>query len=198
MELYSGLYPYIQPYMTGAIRAVIIQSVKVAARKYCRDTDGWRSTHTQNSDKDVLTYSFSLDTYDAIMSRVVSVRINNSDSILTEDDYTVSDDRESIVLKNYPSSSEASGIEIIIAMIPEYNAEQLSYPFFDRWSEGILAGAKAEMYRQPLKPYTDLNQYMLCLRDYKISVGNCMRENFKQARTVKNIVNRNTAIGIWN
>jgi len=197
MELLNDLYPLIQPYMTGAVKAVIVQSVRLGARRWCRETGGWRSTHTQDSDKDELTYTFTLDSYDAIMLRVVSVNINGSQYDLEEDDYTVADDRLSITLQNAPSSSETDGMVIVISMIPELNAEQLSNPFFDRWFEAILAAAKADMYKQPMKPYTDLTQYDLCNREFTRAAGNMKVENFRQARTSKNRIKTESSRTIW-
>lgn len=197
MELYSELYAYIQPYVTGALRSVIIQSVKLASRKFCRDTESWRSEHIQNSDENELTYAFSIDSYNAIFHRVVYVRVNDSEDVLDSSDYTVSTDRTSITLKNYPGASETNGIEIVVAMIPQYDAEALSDPFFDRWSEAIIAAAKYDMYRHADKPYTDFEQAEICNREYRVFVGDAKRESFRDGRTFNEQINLKTAREIW-
>jgi len=197
MELYSELYAYLQPYMHGALRSVIIQSVRLAARKFCRESEAWRYTSTQDSDVDTLTYTFDISAYNSDFLRVMSVRINDSDDVLDFDDYTVSTDRTSITLENYPPSSETDGIEIIIAMVPQYDAEELTEPFFERWSEAIISATKADMYKHPKKPYTDLEQARICLLEYRGFLGEAKMENFRDGRNVDERVNLTKATEMW-
>jgi len=82
-------------------------------------------------------------------------------------------------------------------MIPQYDAEELTDVFFTRWSEALMEAAKYELYKQPRKPYTDLNQAQVCLREYMRFVADAKKENFRDGKTINDKVNMNTARGIW-
>ena len=196
MNLYKDLIPYIQPEMPGALLPVISQAIKKAARQFCRDTEAWCSTHLIDSDKEELTYSFSLDNYNAILLRVVSISINGGEP-LESDEYEVLDGNLSIKLKNYPPSSMTNGIEIITAMLPDFTAVELSYPFFDQWSEAIIDGTKAELYKQPKKPYSNGDLYIFSKREYKKMANSCKAEKYRQHKSGTDTINFNKAGANW-
>ena len=197
MELYKELYAFIQPTMPGALKPVIIQAVKSAARKFCRDTEAWRAEITIASLTTVASYSFSLASYDAILLRVKSLTVNDNE--LTASEYAVSLDGVSLTLASYPTKAEAAGIEMEVAMLPSITAGELSYPFFDRWSEAIVAAAKAILYKQPKKPYSDQRSAMDCEIDYHSLMSKCKAENYRQSRSTDNTVDLSNALakGGW-
>lgn len=196
MNLYKDLIPYIQPEIPGALPAVISQAIKKAARNFCRHTEAWRSTHLIDSDKEQLVYNFYLNDYSAILLRVVSVRVNGGEP-LESYEYEVLDGNLSIKLNSYPPDSMQDGIEIVVAMLPEFTAVELSYPFFDQWSEAIIAGAKAELFKQPKKPYTNGELLVFSKREYNGLVNSCKAEKQRQHKSGTDRINFQKAGENW-
>lgn len=63
-----------------------------------------------------------------------------------------------VTLMPPPDESVKSKLTLLVATRPKVSARQLDDALFDRWSEGIVAGAIGILASMPGQPFSDMNQ----------------------------------------
>lgn len=68
-------------------------------------------------------------------------------------------------------TTEAEGLKVFAALIPEHKHDGLPIQLLNDWSEGIIGGALDILLRIPRKPWTDPNMADGFKKDYNIAVS---------------------------
>ena len=165
------------------------QTIRMAAREFCRLSDSYRIT-LDPVDIVADQEEYTLETgCNASIHRLAWVKIVQADS--TEDDTTALSPSEyrltdECVLKlfNPPDEAITDGLVVRVALRPDFDAAlPFSGWYIERYADSILAGAKYRLMRIPRKPWSDSGLAMAYYRDYMDGVNEAKRETFYDYKT---------------
>jgi hypothetical protein len=102
--------------------------------------------------------------YSAVIMNISSLKIRNdiTHDFETADEYPqayytyVPENILRFVSVNFaPQRAIAQGMKISVILVPKFNAQNIPNWLVERYAEGFVAGAKAELMMSPQKPYTN-------------------------------------------
>jgi len=179
---YTDMLPYVVNDLPGCPQPVIVQSLQQAGRKFCVDTEALREELTIDVVEDQTEYDLR-PTQMTLVHRIFNVEYDGTD--LKEDKYVLQEG-DTLVLEDAPTEDITGGLVVTIVRRPMITSMILPVWFMERWSEAIMAGARAELMFQPMKPWSNPELGTYWDRQYKIGVAQAVREKFtefKQADT---------------
>lgn len=100
--------------------------------------------------------------YNAVIMNISSLKIRNdvTHDFETKDEYPqpyytyIPENTLRFVSENFaPQASASQAMKISVVLIPEFNNHNIPSWIINRYAEGIIAGAKADLMSSPQKPY---------------------------------------------
>jgi hypothetical protein len=154
MNSYSDYIVRMLPDLPGCPDNIIMQQVQQGARDFCSDSEAWiEELDPINIVSGTVTYDLSKAySYNADVHRILEVVYD--DGTLDTSSYDLVNQRY-LELVTTPTSSLTDGLEVKVALIPKYEATQMSEMFMTRYARGIMARAKMLLMLQPNKPWSN-------------------------------------------
>jgi hypothetical protein len=171
--------------LPGCTPEMIKQTLRRALREFCIKTEAWRSKVTLDVVADQTDYDLR-DNFDAIVQRIIAVKVKNSTNQVFDDitpvaayQYDLEEDITLSFLSKYaPDTSLTDGLEVEIAWRPQYEAEELSGLFLDRYADGIMSYAKYYLMKMGNKTWSNPSLAMEYKREYETMRTYAMREKY--------------------
>lgn len=186
---YSDLYSRMVTELTGCSIPLILQTLQDIGRDFCSRTEAWIEDLPSIdlvADEDEYTVQSS---WNARIDRIREVRINTTEGVTAgnegtlqePDDYEFDGDHtlkldDSIV----PTSAVTDGLDVQVAIVPNWDAQELDPAFLERWAEAIIFGAKAALMIMPNKQWTNPQLAVFYSRKYEDQISSAVGEKHKR------------------
>jgi hypothetical protein len=181
MEVFSEMVPLIILDTPGALEFAVLQSIRKSARKFCRESEAWRGVNIQNTVGGQSEYVIPID-YDALIWRVIEIKL--AGRTLNPSEYELDGANSKIILSSAASSGKENGFYAKYSLLPEFNSNEMTYPFIDKWAEAVICGAKADLLKQPKKTYTDYELSSFHEYEFNKYINMAKTENLKDGKSV--------------
>lgn len=140
-----------------------------AIRRFLVESTAWRETvdiqTTLDGDDQVeLTYGLTLTNTEAFIVRIMNVWMMGDDGLpirppIPDSKYVFSRSISSIVfLPEHRPSREGLTYRLELAIAPLLHSDDLPTYLLERWMDGFVAGACADLLEIPGRPWSDLDQ----------------------------------------
>lgn len=172
MERYSDLIPQLVPELPGCPQGVLMQALRQAGRDFCRMTEAWQETVTEDVTKDKTVYDI-VPYGDGYIHRITDLRINGISQ--DTDRYNLTADWE-ITLVNASQEDITDGMEVDMVLRPGVDANELTELFFDRYAEAIKARTLYLLTKQSNKTYSNPEQAKLNSLEFDGYVSEALNE----------------------
>lgn len=168
-------FPRVLPYVPGCSEPLARQAILDSAIRYCEKTLILRqSLDSFNTIKNLVSYDLESPNNQMRVARVLSVTIDGKEvkGIFEEDVPLLSDDEgkptgfyttrvdSEFVLNLYPKPDRKYKVVVTVALAPTKRATSLEDDLYNVWSDGVIAGAIANIAKVPNMPFSSMDVAM--------------------------------------
>lgn len=168
-------FPRVLPYVPGCSEPLARQAILDSAIRYCEKTLILRqSLDSFNTIKNLVNYDLESPNNQMRVARVLSVNIDGKEikGIFEEDVPLLSDDEgkptgfytsrvdSDFVLNLYPKPDRKYKVVVTVALAPTKRATSLEDDLYNVWSDGVIAGAIANIAKVPNMPFSSMDVAM--------------------------------------
>ena len=177
---YKDFYEFMVLEVPRVTQPILEQRIKEAARIFAKESEQWKETLDSVHLRDGIV-EYTLDwSWCARIVRIDQLRINTEAGVTEGDKGTVINPSlyeftapDIIELHDSlePSADVDKGLEVDVTLVPEvgewpWNDDDHSIEFINRWFDGIVAKAKADLLRMGGKRWTDRELAGVCQQEY--------------------------------
>lgn len=170
---YDDLYVQMTPDLPGCPIPLVLQELRRAGRQFCIDTELLRETLTMSSVASQADYTLRPTIADEIL-RITSLKIDDTE-VSDMDSYEFVSP-ETLRFETAPTASDTDDMSIEVALAPSLPTCYLPDDFLRRWTEPIVAGAKAALMLMPGKPWSNPQVGAVHRQAYQTGVFQARRE----------------------
>lgn len=153
---YSEIAEMVMKRLNGIPYFVAEEQVKEAVIDFCQETWVYQTDLTAISvEEDTKEYSLSPPT-DMIIIGVLSIRdVDNGDQGY---DFAVASDYSTFTISVTPNSDDEFELTPKVVLVPGPDSDEIPDWIYNRWSRGLVAGARALCFAMKDKKWSDPNQ----------------------------------------
>jgi len=162
---------------------LVNDALRSAWREFFIESEVWREALTAfDAVEDQATYTLTPSSGE--IKRIIKVELDESEvyvggyyldgtnTLTFEEDYV-------------PSEDSTDGIEVEVALAPAVDGTSGPAWVLNRWSDGLVAGAQAELLRMRQRPWYDPDMYMIRLSDFRTAIGEAVVARTQKRTTRK-------------
>jgi hypothetical protein len=161
---YDQLYPGMAVELPGVEDRSFLRALRDAGRRFCDRTEIWAWTLDPiDLVEEQLDYTLAHE-WQAVIKRVLEVRINSEAGVTAGTKGNAQDESlyeftppSTLTLDDSlePGADLTDGLEADVVLVPNLRCDEIPEYIIERWGEAIMAGAIAELKRQPNRGWTD-------------------------------------------
>jgi hypothetical protein len=150
---------------------LVMDALREAWREFLTQSEVWREDLTAfDAVEDQASYT--LTPSDGEIIRITKVELDESE--LDPDTYYLDGTNDLVFEEDYvPTEDSTDGLEVQVALSPEINDTNDPGPAWalNKWSDGIVAGAQALLYRQAGRKWHNPQMYRERQADFEGAIG---------------------------
>lgn len=176
--------------VTGCTSFAACDALRNAAQVFCERTKAWRQDLDPITTLDTRFQDYDFDLSDEIeIVKVFSVNMGGRDLPIVTD---VAGHGQCVQIispvafRIHPAQARGQRLVFNAALAPSNTASGMDSWVADRYVRTLAKGAKAELFAQSGKPYTDLNRALMLRAEFEQEIANATAEvakNYSAARS---------------
>ena len=185
---YSSLYASVQDELPGRVpTGTMIRACRKAVRRFCDKSE------EMTKDLTAINLVAEQDEYlltpptDTIILRIRELRVNTTEGVTNGDEgelihpshYLLNPETGKVELDWEPAESVTSGLTVRVVLAPDLDGATAFTWFMDRWADGLVACAVAELAAMPRKPWSDRSTAERFHRRFLNELGKAKSERFR-------------------
>jgi len=162
---------------------LVMDALRSAWRKLLFESEVWREDLAAfDAVEDQSTYTLTPSAGE--IKRIIKVEFNDSE--VYEGGYYLDGTNTLTFEEEYiPTEDLTDGIKVEVALNPEVDAVDGPAWILNRFSDGIVAGAKMELYGQLSRPWYDPSMYVVTRSEFQTAIGDAVVTRSQKRTTRK-------------
>jgi len=161
---------------------LVNDALRSAWREFLMESEVWREDLTAfDAVEDQATYTLTPSSGE--INRIIKVELDESE--IDAEGYYLDGTNTLTFEEDYiPTEDSTDGIEVEVALAPAVDGITGPAWVLNRWSDGLVAGAQAELLRMRQRPWYDPDMYQIRYSDFRTAIGEAVVAR-KQKRTTR-------------